>query len=223
MGTPWADRVFVPLDVPRVHSLRYLWLAVLAAGGFLLTAVGSAAERPSGAEEEVFELLNGLPDAISPVLVTAMQLGSLAAIFVVGGLLFLAHRVRLGGYAMMAGLAAWVAAKIVKRFVERGRPDDYVSDVIIRGAVQAGLGYPSGHATVAAAMATVISPHLRLPGRIVIWTLAALVAVARVYTGAHLPLDTLGGFLLGWSIGALINLAAGTPETSREQAGRRAD
>ena len=140
-------------------------------------------------ERRLFVVMNGLPDALSPVLFAAMQAGALVAVFVCGLFALFARRPRLAGLIVLAGGSAWVLAKFVKRVVERGRPVDYLPDVVIRGAEQMGQGFPSGHAAVAAAMATVVTPYLSTRGRVVVWLIVALVALARVYTGAHLPYD----------------------------------
>jgi len=126
-------------------------------------------------------------------------------------LALIARRPRLAGLLVMAGGSAWILAKLVKRVVERGRPDEYFADVVIRGAVQMGQGFPSGHAAVIAAMVTVISPYLSPTGRVLVWTVVGLVALARVYTGAHLPLDVVAGVLVGWGFGSIVNLTLGTP------------
>ena len=149
--------------------------------------------------------------ALGVVLIPVMQAGSLAAVFAAGVLALLARRPRLAGLVVMAGGSAWVLAKLVKRVVERGRPDDFISDVVIRGAVQIGQGFPSGHAAVIAAMATVATPYLSPPSRILVWAVVGLVALARVYTGAHLPLDVAAGVLVGWGLGCVINLILGVP------------
>lgn len=54
--------------------------------------------------------------------------------------------------------------------------------------------FPSGHAASAVAGAITLSwvwPH----GRLVLWPLATLVALSRIYVGVHYPLDVLGGVL----------------------------
>ena len=43
------------------------------------------------------------------------------------------------------------------------------------------------------------------------WGVVFLVMVARIYLGAHLPIDVVGGAALGWAVGSLSNLAFGTP------------
>lgn len=64
-----------------------------------------------------------------------------------------------------------------------------------------GFSFPSGHATMAAAIATVLSFHF--PNfRYVVYTLAFLAGISRVYFGVHYLTDVLAGFLLGSIIGA---------------------
>lgn len=66
--------------------------------------------------------------------------------------------------------------------------------------------FPSGHATVSFACATVLAlaaPHLRVP----LYALAALIAFSRVYVGVHYPFDVLAGAVLGLLLGVAIAIA----------------
>ncbi|MPZ71257.1 MAG: phosphatase PAP2 family protein, partial [Actinobacteria bacterium] len=72
-------------------------------------------------------------------------------------------------------------------------------------APESGLGFVSGHAAVATALATVIAAYTGPALTITVAVLAATVALARIYVGAHLPLDVIGGAALGWAIGSLIH------------------
>ena len=68
--------------------------------------------------------------------------------------------------------------------------------------------FPSGHATVSFACATVLAlavPRLTWP----FFVLAALISFSRVYVGVHYPFDVLAGAVLGVAIAiALRTLAA---------------
>lgn len=210
--TPAAGAPSGACVTDRKRRLRYVWLAALASVVLVLTALLSLGARPSSAEHRVFSALNpGLPDAFGVVLVPAMQAGSLAAVFAAGVLALIVRRPQLAGRLVLAGGFAWILAKFVKRAVERERPAEYFSDVVIRGAVQMGQGFPSGHAAVIAAMATVATPYLGRTGRVLMWGLVGLVALARVYTGAHLPLDVVAGVAVGFGLGCVINFVLGTP------------
>jgi len=174
--------------------------ALLLAGSWIIVA---ARDHLPKFEVRIFDAVNGLPDFIWPVVWVPMQLGSFVASFVVAAItLAVSRNWRLGAATLLATQLAFWSAKSVKNIVLRGRPNALIIDVNVREHAQ-GLGYVSGHAAVAFSLAAVIGPSL--PRRW--WPLAIalpiVVAFARVYSGAHLPLDVIGGAGVGLLAGTL--------------------
>ena len=100
---------------------------------------------------------------------------------------------------------------MVKHFVLRGRPSELLDEVVVRGAAPHGLGFVSGHIAVVTALALVAWPWLPRWGRWAAGAAVAAVFLTRIYVGAHLPLDMVGGAALGVAVGALVRLALGVP------------
>lgn len=192
----------------RSHALR-LGIAVVL---LVLSALPLRRHGVSDIEADVFHGINGLPGFLFWPIWAVMQLGNFIAVPVVTAVMLTLRRVRLAIDVVVAGSSAWLLATLIKSVVERGRPGEILTDVILRGAPASGHGYVSGHTAVAAAMAAVISPYVARPWKIVVWSLAVLVGLARVYVGAHLPLDVVGGAVMGWAIGSLVHFLLGEPE-----------
>jgi membrane-associated phospholipid phosphatase len=180
----------------------------------LLTAI--ALRVPVGGWEATsFRAVNDLPNWLFPLVWIIMQAGNVLTVAVVSSIALVAGRVRLGVDLAVAGISAWLLATVIKEVVERSRPAEILEDVIVRSAPRAGHGYVSGHASVAAALAAVVTPYLSRRWKVVVWLVATIVAFGRVYVGAHLPLDVLGGMAMGWALGSLVHVFLGEPEGSR--------
>jgi membrane-associated phospholipid phosphatase len=204
-----------PTDRGAVQRYRrdLVWLAV----GLVVLVVSALPvdeHSLSGAERSLFDAVNsvqGMPFA--PVWLL-MQAGNVAAVAVAGVGALVARRPRLAAGLVVAGALSYAGAKGVKQFVTRGRPGTLVDDVTYHGAVAEGLGFVSGHAAVAVALAVVAFPYLGRRWRWLAAGVAAFVCVARVYVGAHLPLDVVGGAGLGLAVGAGVRLMFGRPACS---------
>ena len=166
-----------------------------------LSARTAATPEISSLELSLFRLVNQLPATLRIVLSTVMQLGSLAAVPATAGLALTKQRPVLAADLALAGGLSWVAAKAMKVMVARERPALLLSEVLIHGREQGGSGFPSGHAAVATALATVAGYHLPLPAERAARGSVVMVALARIYIGAHLPVDAVGGGALGYTIG----------------------
>ncbi|MET7771805.1 lysylphosphatidylglycerol synthase domain-containing protein [Nocardia sp. NPDC005366] len=161
-------------------------------------------------EVDLFHLINDLPSWVMPVLYVIMQLGSLGAVVAVSVVALAARKFRLARDLATAGTLAYVLALVVKSFVGRARPDMLLTELNLR-THQGGLGFVSGHAAVAAALAAAAAPWLPRPWRRVAWAAAAVVGLARIFVGAHLVLDVFGGAALGWAVAAAMHLLWGAP------------
>lgn len=191
-----------PVDLVRV----VLGVAVLGLG-FLAAQRG----RLPALERDLFQLVNDLPATVFPIVWVVMQLGNVATVPVVAGVAALTSRFRMARDVLVSGVLAYVAADLVKSVVQRERPVGLVVEVNFPEGPVAGLGFVSGHSAVAAAVATAVVPYLSRRGRRVAWALAWTVALGRIYVGAHLPLDVVGGLAVGWAIGSLVHWAFGVP------------
>jgi len=179
----------------------------------LVTAALASASTVSRLEVQVFRWLNQGPDIFGRPVWFMMQLGSVVGGLLAAVVLLAVTRQPRGALAgAIAVVAAWLAAKVIKALVDRGRPADYLADVHTRfEPLGYGQGYPSGHTAVAFALATVIAGSLRGWWRGVPFVVATVVAFGRVYFGAHFPLDVVGGAAIGVAIGALTRQALHLP------------
>jgi membrane-associated phospholipid phosphatase len=114
----------------------------------------------------------------------------------------LGHR-RAALEVLAAGNLGWVIAQEAKRSFDRPRP--YQAEGTPRLIPEpSGSSLPSGHAAVAAAVATVLADRSAI-GRRWPWVLMAVyVPLTRVHLGVHYPTDTLAGALLGHGLGRVV-------------------
>lgn len=185
-------------------------------GGAGLVATASAARRGlAPGEEDAFRVANELPDDVYPVLWAPMQYGTFGTTPALAAVAALRGRRRLAISLLVGGTAAWLGAKGIKSLVRRKRPAGVIDDVRIRGEEDDAHGFPSGHAAVSAALTTVALPALPPEARAGAVGLAGVVSLARVYIGAHLPLDVVGGASLGVAVGSAVRLILGRAPRER--------
>jgi undecaprenyl-diphosphatase len=189
------------------------WTAGAAAGGAALTAWAAASGTVSSFERSVFHGVNGWPDALRPVLYVFQLLGVLGMPLAVAVVALVLRQWRLAlGLVLLVPAKLLVEKEVLKALVRRERPGTTIPGAVLRDVPSAGPSYPSGHAIIVFGIVVLLAPYLRRRWQLLlVVALAVLNSLARVYLGAHAPLDVLGGAFAGIVIGALLNLALGVP------------
>jgi undecaprenyl-diphosphatase len=194
------------------RSATELRRIALGAAVLVASAVKVRSGTVGATEQRIFEAVNGLPDLHAAALWPQQQFGNLAVGPVIAAVAAARGNRELAAAAALATGLKVAGERAVKAVVVRHRPGATVDGAILRGDVpDRGQSFPSGHATMVTALAVVVSPRLAPRLRSLPWVAAGLVIVARVYSGAHHPLDVVGGAGLGLVVGGTTNLAIGGP------------
>ena len=176
----------------------------LGAGLFFVSLAEARRGELPDYEERVFRTINRAGDRIRVPVRAIMQAGTFATVPAVSALAFVAGRRRLAASLAVGGTIAWVGAKLAKPFGARARPQGVLPDVTIREGIEGDLGWVSGHTAVATTLAFIAAEELPRAARPVLAGIVGTVGFGRMYVGAHLPHDVVGGAGLGMMISAVI-------------------
>ena len=202
------------------YRTRHLAVAGVGLVILLVCALVASDGTVGSSERHVFRAVNDLPQWLYKPLWLFQQFGNMFVALSLGVLLAVLLRRRWVAVAVVGAAVLKLAGeRTVKSLVERSRPGTTIGAVHLRGDVPIhGLSFVSGHSVIVTAVATLLTPIL--PGRwkAAPWIVVVLNALARVYVGAHNPLDVLGGFGLGLCIGGLLNAVVAPAPAAQETA-----
>lgn len=194
-----------PLAPSTGRHPRDLGRLVAAAAIVALGALAARARPVNALEVDIYRQIGQLPTWSRPGWRFVELLGSVGAIGVAAATAFFFRRFRLGIKVILGATLAWGLTAVIDGLVAP-RPVPLTLVASFRT-----FHFPAQHVALAAAMATIATPYLRRPLRRLGWPVVALVALADVYLGHHLPLDVVTGAFLGWWSGTALHLAAGAP------------
>jgi undecaprenyl-diphosphatase len=200
-------------------TLRHPWaVATVALVALAASWIVAVQDTLPEWEKAITRWLNDAPDSVAHTMWPVMQGGTLIAPIVVAlGIGLVRRDWFVAAVVAIVGVVTWFGAQGVKRIVERERPVAFLADLHVREGTGSGLGYISGHSAMAAAVAVValtVVPRRWWP---LVFALVAVVGIARVVHGVHLPADLIGG----WAFGTLTGLV-GVTVIDRHRARQRA-
>ncbi len=199
---------------------KIIWQALVARGlisglllGFSLLAISlvwSAGQRLDVWAFLVFNLHGMRPVWLDWTMFAFIQLGNAIAALVFGLILFITGNPLLAYEFILGSITLWILVELVKALVRRSRPFKRVSQTRIVGLRAIGRSFPSGHTSQAFFTATLLGSyfHTSIWMVLLLYFLALLVGITRMYVGAHYPRDVLAGAILGsaWGLlGVLVN------------------
>jgi undecaprenyl-diphosphatase len=187
---------------------RHLVVAAVGLGLLLICGLIARNGRVGAVERHVFRAINNLPSSLYKPLWVFQQFGNLFVALAIGVAVALILRRWWVAAAVLGAVGLkLVGERAVKEAVERSRPGTTVGVVHARGNVPLhGLSFVSGHSVIVTAVATLLTPVLRGNWKLVPWAFVVLNGVARVYVGAHNPLDVIGGAAIGVFIAGGLDL-----------------
>jgi membrane-associated phospholipid phosphatase len=195
----------IELHAPR-RNILMRWGALLAAVYTAILFVGFlvSATQLQGADEALFRAVNGLghgPEELWEALNPHMRNYVILVVFAGFAALVTDPRLvyRVVAFVMASALLAWGLLEAVYAALDRPRPEEVLApgQISLEDNWNYIESFPSGHMAITAALAGAIAlvfPRLRA----VLWGYVFAVAFTRVLFGAHFPLDTIAGTMLGY-------------------------
>jgi membrane-associated phospholipid phosphatase len=186
-------------------TYRYLTGMLLLFGLLSLSLLWSTGQFIDAWVFLYFNFRGQRPLWLDRVMLSFTQLGNGLVSMIIAAILFLLDNHHLAYEIILGTLTLWLTVEVVKAMIRRSRPFIKLIQTRIVGHRERGRSFPSGHTSQSFFIVALLIQHFQLGlwGVILLYTLALLVGVTRMYVGAHYPRDVLAGAILGSVWGAL--------------------
>ena len=196
------------------HGLQAQPILASMTLGFSLLALSllwSTGQRMDTWTFLLFNFRGGHPPWLDRLMWGLTQIGNGIVIVALALILFFAGDHLLAYGLSLGALTLWLVVELAKALVHRGRPFIRLSQARIVGHRAGGRSFPSGHTSQAFFMATLMAGyfHAGVWAVCLLYAIALLVGITRMYVGAHYPRDVLAGAILGSAWGLLGGIVYG--------------
>jgi membrane-associated phospholipid phosphatase len=200
----------LPLDIRTAfwHRLQSQAILVSMLLVFSLVAISFVWSTGQKLDTWVFLSFNvrwSRPIWLDRIMLGFTQIGNGFATLAFTLILFLVNQRFLAYELILGTLTLWLVVVLVKAIARRSRPFIRLTQARIVGYRARGRSFPSGHTSQSFFVATLIVQHFHasLWVAILLYSIALLVGITRMYVGAHYPRDVLAGAILGSAWGLL--------------------
>jgi glycosyltransferase 2 family protein len=205
----WRTGTFGPASELPYRRRTSDWIRLVIAFVLLVAFVAHWSD-PWQAEQDLFQLFNGLPDDFESFFRALYTLGALWALGIVVVAALVARRWRLARDLAIAGVLAWVLARVIGAVVVNDAGISKAFDAVTR-INDDSPGFPVVRLAVIVAVVCTASPYLTRPMRRVGQLFAVVVAISVMYLGIGVPDAILAAVVLGWGLAAAVHLSFGSP------------
>ena len=201
----------------RTRSMRFVALVILFVAFSVMVRSGVTFSADDTASR-YFKSIQGSP-GIDLAMIVVTSFGDVTTLFIFGVVITIIRRTRKVGMVFLIALVMIVVGVMyLKPLVGRPEPpygfksayplpNNFTLESDSLEPIDAGLSYPSGHASRATAMAFIIGYALyrkSKPAGYAIWAFPVIIGITRLYVMQHYPTDIIGGFLFGGIVSVVL-------------------
>lgn len=199
---------------------RYLWTSITAERTIVsmvlvfclvaLSLLWSVGQRIDVWVFKIFNMIGHRTPWLDWMMLSFSQIGNGLSAMAIALVLFINGNHLLAYELALGTLSLWLVVAFMKALIHRTRPYIKLNNSRIVGSLASGCSFPSGHTSQSFFMATLLVHYFQENTSLwpLLYSMALLVGITRIYVGMHYPRDVIGGAILGtaWGlVGVIVN------------------